>query len=101
MSIGQQPIQLLGFYVAGLLCLGSAVLKLTLEGHWSWWRVLLPLWTVLGHNILYSGRLHLAVLRLAWPARRRRHHDPGRCSAALRIRGHAVLPAVRQSIPII
>jgi hypothetical protein len=44
MSIGQQPIQLLGFYVAGMLCLGSAVLKLTLEGHWSWWRVLLPLW---------------------------------------------------------
>jgi hypothetical protein len=29
------------------------VLKLTLEGHWSWWRVLLPFWAVLGHNILY------------------------------------------------
>jgi hypothetical protein len=53
MSIGQQPIQLLSCYVAGLLCLGSAVLKLTWEGHWSWWRVLLPLWAVLGHNILY------------------------------------------------
>ena len=53
MSIGQQPIQLLGFYVAGLLCLGSLVVKLTVEGHWSWWRVLLPLWAVLGHNILY------------------------------------------------
>jgi len=53
MSIGQQRIQLLGFYVAGLLCLGSAVLKLTVEGHWSWWRVLLPLWAILGHNILY------------------------------------------------
>ena len=53
MSIGQQPIQLLGFYLAGMLCLCSAVLKLTLEGHWSWWRVLLPLWTVLGHTILY------------------------------------------------
>jgi hypothetical protein len=53
MSIGQQPIQLLGLYVAGLLCVGMAVLKLTVEGHWSWWRVLLPLWAVLGHNILY------------------------------------------------
>ena len=53
MSIGQQPIQLLSFYVAGWLCLGSAVLKLTLEEHWSWWRVLLPLWAVLGHNLLY------------------------------------------------
>jgi hypothetical protein len=52
-STGQQPIQLLGFYVAGLLCAGMAVLKLTVEGHWSWWRVLLPLWAVLGHNILY------------------------------------------------
>jgi hypothetical protein len=31
----------------------SAVLKLTIEEHWSWWRVLLPLWAVLGHNILY------------------------------------------------
>lgn len=45
--------QLLGFYLAGFLCLVSAVLKLTIEGHWSWWRVLLPLWVVLGHNILY------------------------------------------------
>ena len=53
MSIGQQPFQLLGLSVAGLLCLGMAVLKLTGEGHWSWWRVLLPLWAVLGHNILY------------------------------------------------
>jgi hypothetical protein len=53
MRIGQQPIQLSGFYVAGLLCLAAAILKLTIEGHWSWWRVLLPLWAVLGHNILY------------------------------------------------
>ena len=30
-----------------------AVLKLTIEVHWSWWRVLLPLWVVLGHNVLY------------------------------------------------
>ena len=42
-----------GFYWAGFLCLVLAVLKLTGEAHWSWWRVLLPLWAVLGHNILY------------------------------------------------
>jgi len=30
-----------------------AGLKLTIEGHWSWWRVLLPVWVVLGHNALY------------------------------------------------
>jgi hypothetical protein len=42
MRVGQQPIQLAGFYLAGLLCLAAAILKLTIEGHWSWWRVLLP-----------------------------------------------------------
>jgi len=42
-----------GFCGAGLLCLVLAVLKLTGEAHWSWWRVLLPFWIVLGHNILY------------------------------------------------
>jgi len=42
-----------GFYWAGFLCLVLAVLKLSGEAHWSWWRVLLPLWAVLGHNILY------------------------------------------------
>ena len=42
-----------GFCWAGLLCLVLAVLKLTGEAHWSWWRVLLPFWIVLGHNILY------------------------------------------------
>jgi hypothetical protein len=49
----RQEIQMLGFYLAGFLCLVLAVLKLTIEGHWSWWRVLLPLWVVLGHNALY------------------------------------------------
>ena len=42
-----------GFCWAGLLCLVLAVLKLTGEAHWSWWRVLLPFWVVLGNNILY------------------------------------------------
>jgi hypothetical protein len=60
MRVGQQPIQLAGFYLAGLLCLAAAILKLTIEGHWSWWRVLLPLWAVLGHNILYI------VVGFAW-----------------------------------
>jgi hypothetical protein len=46
-------IQTLGFYWAGFLSLILAVLKLTIEGHWSWWRVLLPVWIVLGHNAVY------------------------------------------------
>ena len=50
--MGRQT-QMLGVYLAGSLCLVLAVLKLTIEVHWSWWRVLLPLWVVLGHNVLY------------------------------------------------
>ena len=42
-----------GFWWSGVLCLILAVLKLTVEVHWSWWRVSLPLWAVLGHNIVY------------------------------------------------
>ena len=42
-----------GFCWAGLLCLVLPVLKLMGEAPWSWWRVLLPFWIVLGHNILY------------------------------------------------
>jgi hypothetical protein len=49
----RQRIQMLGFYLAEFLCLVIAVLKLTIEGHWSWLRVLIPLWVVLGHNALY------------------------------------------------
>jgi hypothetical protein len=52
MRAGQQ-IQSLGFTLAGLLCLVLVVLKLTIEVHWSWYRVLIPLWVVLGHNALY------------------------------------------------
>ena len=47
------PIQLSGFYWSGFLCLVLAVLKLTVERHWSWWRVLLPFWAVVGHDLLY------------------------------------------------
>jgi hypothetical protein len=48
-----QPLEPAGFYRSGFLCLILAILKLRLEAHWSWWRVLLPFWAVLGHNILY------------------------------------------------
>src|SRR5215475_15143171 len=48
-----KPLELAGFWWSGLVCLILAVLKLTVEAHWSWWRVLLPLWAVLGHNSLY------------------------------------------------
>ena len=48
-----KPLELAGFWLAGLVCVVLAVLKLTVEAQWSWWRVSLPLWAVLGHNILY------------------------------------------------
>ena len=48
-----QPLEPAGFYWSGFLCLILAILKLRLEAHWSWWRVLLPFWAVWGHNILY------------------------------------------------
>jgi hypothetical protein len=48
-----QAVQPAGFYWSGFLCLAWAVLKLTVEAQWSWWRVLLPFWTVLDHNLLY------------------------------------------------
>jgi hypothetical protein len=51
--VAQPPVQSAGFYWAGFLCLVFGVLKLTVERHWSWWRVLLPVWVILGHNILY------------------------------------------------
>jgi len=42
-----------GILLAGISLPGLTVLKLTIEWHWSWWRVFLPLWLVLGHNALY------------------------------------------------
>ena len=46
-------IQPEGFYVFGFFCLVFAALKLTIEVHWSWWRVFLPLWVFLGQNLFH------------------------------------------------
>jgi hypothetical protein len=51
----RQSIQPAGFYWAGLLSVILGILKLTVATHWSWSRVLVPVWAVLGHNILYIG----------------------------------------------
>lgn len=48
-----RPIQPVGLYWTGFLCLLLGILKLTVEKQWTWWRVLLPIWVVLGHNLLY------------------------------------------------
>jgi hypothetical protein len=83
MRNAQEPIQLSGFYVAGFFCVVAAVLKLTVERHWSWWRVLLPLGAVLGHNLLYI-LVGFAWLFFVSPGSgRRRHHDARGPSTAL------------------
>jgi hypothetical protein len=54
LSVRRHPqIQSEGFYVFGFFSLVFVVLKLTIEVPWSWWRVLLPLWVFLGHNLLH------------------------------------------------
>jgi hypothetical protein len=47
------PIQAMGFWMFGFLSVVLAVLKLTVAGHWSWWRVMLPFLAFLGHNAVY------------------------------------------------
>ena len=47
------PIQAMGFWMFGFLSVVLAVLKLTVAGYWSWWRVMLPLLAFLGHNTVY------------------------------------------------
>jgi hypothetical protein len=46
----EYPIQATGFWVFGFLSVVLAVLKLTVAGYWSWWRVMLPSLAFLGHN---------------------------------------------------
>jgi len=43
----------MGFLMFGFLSLVLAVLKLTVAGYWSWWRVMLPFLAFLGHNAVY------------------------------------------------
>ena len=66
MKVGRQ-IQAAGFYLSGLLCLALTVLKLTLGVPGSWWRVLLPIWVVLGHNALY---VTVGFAWMSWIGRR-------------------------------
>ena len=49
----EQPIQAMGFWMFGFLSVVLAVLKPTVAGYWSWWRVMLPFLAFLGHNAVY------------------------------------------------
>jgi len=48
-----QQFQAKGFYMSGCVSLVLAVLKLTEMKSWSWWRVFLPLWVIVGQNVIY------------------------------------------------
>ena len=50
-----RSISLTGFYGPVILSLILGGLKLTGQAHWSWWRVLLPVWVVLAQSIVYVG----------------------------------------------
>jgi hypothetical protein len=49
----EHPIQAMGFWMFGVLSVVLAVLKLTVAGYWSWYRVMLPFLAFLGHNAVY------------------------------------------------
>ena len=53
MSRLENPIQTNGFWMFGTFSLILAATKMTVAGHWSWWRVLLPALAFLGNNTLY------------------------------------------------
>jgi hypothetical protein len=59
----EHPVQVTGFWIFGFLSLLLAILKLTVAGYWSWWRVMLPLLAFLGHNALY---VLVAFLCFCW-----------------------------------
>ena len=63
----ERDIQTKPFYRAGFLCVVLAVLKLTTGVHWSWWRVLLPLWVVVGYSLLHiaTGFIWLSIVASA------------------------------------
>jgi len=48
-----REFQAKGFYMSGCVSLVLAVLKLTEMKQWSWWRVFLPLWVIVGQNVIY------------------------------------------------
>src|SRR5436309_6888122 len=58
----EHPIQAMGFWLFGFLSVVLAVLKLTVAGYWSWWRVMLPFLAFLGHNAVYLA----GFLRFCW-----------------------------------
>ena len=58
-----QPLEPAGFYWSGFLCLILAVLKLTLEAHWSWWRVTAVVGSFGTQHPVHNRGIRLALFR--------------------------------------
>ena len=70
----EHPIQAMGFWMFGFLSVVLAVLKLTVAGYWSWWRVALPFLAFLGHNVVH---LLTGFLCLCWLKHEEDEEEPG------------------------
>src|ERR1039457_1969323 len=73
-SKSEHPVQAMGFWIFGSLSVVLAVLKLTVAGYWSWWRVALPFLAFLGHNVVH---LLTAFLCLCWLKHDEDEEEPG------------------------
>jgi hypothetical protein len=49
----EHAVQATGFWIFSFISVVLVVLKLTVAGSWSWWRVILPLLAFVGHNAVY------------------------------------------------
>ena len=78
----EHPMQTTGFRMVGFLSLVLAVLKLTVAGHWSWWRVMLPALAFLGHNAAY---LLVGFLYLFWLKREENEGEAARLQKHSRV----------------
>ena len=70
----EHPIQAMRFGIFGFLSVVLAVLKLTVAGYWSWWRVMMPLLAFLGHNVVH---LLTGFLCLCWLKHEEDEEEPG------------------------
>ena len=71
----EHPIQAMGFWLFGFLSVVLAVLKLTVAGYWSWWRVMLPFLAFLGpQRGVFPGWLPMPLLAEAGRRRGGTYH---------------------------
>jgi membrane protein YdbS with pleckstrin-like domain len=82
-----EQFQAKGFYMSGCVSLVLAALKLTEMKSWSWWRVFLPLWVIVGHTVIYVlvGFLCLFAVRYREDEEDEEAEDPAKVQQSDRI----------------